>query len=737
MIGSVNIKFKDSKNSTWTKINGDDYRIWDNLTNYYVDQRITPEPLASTIVKYEWNGIIYDIQHLRKIGWSFEFVVDESWVHSIEDIKSCDEIEINDIPNGIYHSFQVDDSDQLDINLERINTEPKFKATLTYYSDKIKINKADAILNTHTLALVLPSGGGTVNYYSDFALIDFENEPESTSIDWSNGEVRDIEKINKSGVRFLMYLDASSTATFLENLNKAETKTINGLSIEEYTVETEQSGEDYVRIIVDCVTDVDSYEYDVSPLNTNKIEFIAGATTTYYTDYDILDVESEPNELKVEFPDGSNRLLQTTDKPGLKFVTFLKHTDVDLFVSKLLEADTTEINDTAVTEITYTLEEISTLYRRIEVTGITVEVINEFDIIIDSTNKIEFIKTSTTTYYTDYDIIEGSRDTERLEIDFSDGTKKTLQTIDKDTLKFVTFLKHTDIDLFISKLKESTNTEINDIAVTEVEYNIEDISLLYRRVEVEGVVSTTVNDFDLAKTIYTMVVTVGVGITYRTNYVINEFTEDDEPVEIEFPDGTNKIGKTVTRRGKTFVTFLNKSESAGLKEDLQRATSILLDSSNVLEKRPLEVEELNVDYDKCTFSGITSVLTTYFNLTPSNTYNLRIIYKGVTTNYYTDFDIELISQEPDRTVLDQNDGTKSDSRVVSFIVQRATFYLDQTDAFNLKQDFETFGTVTLDGTTVLESANINPTKLAPDLYEVLVDCKVEADPKYPLNPLAP
>jgi hypothetical protein len=164
------------------------------------------------------------------------------------------------------------------------------------------------------------------------------------------------------------------------------------------------------------------------------------------------------------------------------------------------------------------------------------------------------------------------------------------------------------------------------------------------------------------------------------------------------------------------------------KADYNQNISVI-DSTTIIEKLPLEINQLGIDNYQIIVSVITNVDQDTKDLSPLETHDLDI---NSGTHFYTDYPIIQSYQDTELSQFSNESGVPITSKAITRKVTLVKLFLDEADTYNLKQLFEKSTDIEIDSVVVLSNRIVSETELANDLYEVNVECLVTATVTNPL-----
>lgn len=218
-------------------------------------------------------------------------------------------------------------------------------------------------------------------------------------------------------------------------------------------------------------------------------------------------------------------------------------------------------------------------------------------------------------------------------------------------------------------------------------------------------------------------------ISYFTDFDLIENTIESDPVNVDWSDGTQKLIQNRQREVIELLFYFTTAQKVVFLEKLKSSPLITINDISILNYT-IEQNLIGYDYNSIILRGVISDEFNTFDLSPNNTYNLKIVNNSITYNFYTDFVPFLVSEEPIINTFDNQTGINTPTKNISKTVKRLTFFENESDAFNLKKRFELGGTVTLNTVAVQENRTVTPEKIGHDLYKIEVDCLLSTDLSY-------
>ncbi len=306
------------------------------------------------------------------------------------------------------------------------------------------------------------SYGETYYYFSDFDVINYNRDTENILVPWSDSSQKTAQTIDQSGVQYLQYLTTDNHALFIKRLKASILTTINEVEINEPLTEKLEIAENYIKIIVSGITDVDTNTIDLGKNQTHKLELGA---TTYYSDFAIQNGETIFESVILDWWDNSKVLAQTTDKPTTLFTLFLANSAFNAFKTAFYTATFFEIDDVVVTEVTYINEPITPSLNKIVVSGVIAPNVTDFNVSPLNTYNITI---DGTPFYTDYKPILSSETPDLDTTENETGINTTAKSISKQVTEMRLFLDEADAFSLKSKFEaKSTTKTVNGTPILE------------------------------------------------------------------------------------------------------------------------------------------------------------------------------------------------------------------------------------------------------------------------------
>lgn len=338
-------------------------------------------------------------------------------------------------------------------------------------------------------------------------------------------------------------------------------------------------------------------------------------------------------------------------------------------------------------------------------------------------NKLDNYDAGLKIFYSDFDILDYNKLEDPLKVQFPNRVEKIWKQVNKSGYSVLLFLSPEDYNLFIDSYKKYNNLYINGVEILELDVEDTEIGQNLIKLIINGVseISPYVKNIAEDET-YSLNMNTG-SIIYYTDFPPVSSIRDVEKVNINWSDGTIKTLQVIRRLTQEIAIFAVDKQT--IINDLFTYTDVKI-GSTPLSEITTSVEELDIGSYKINVNGVTSVGVTTLYSFPTSGNHLIIDDGSSTYNYYTDFDLMLVSESPEISATKNLTGVNTKTKSISKNVYRATFYLSETNAFLLKKRFELFGTVTINTTPVLEAREVSPTKIGEDLYEVIVNCLTAA-----------
>jgi len=749
----VKIQYKDDRD--WTTWVDSTVTNWDNYSTKLKEERVQPAWTKPEVTPDTWNGKDFDVQHIRWDAYYFQIFIKESELHDINKLLDCDDIKItyytkNSTGTVINNTYTLDltKSDLLKIDEpERADTTTGWTVNITFVINRTVINKALPVLNTNKIEF---EGGDTLNKISEqsFANVKIFRLSDNNAI-FIDSE--GIEKRQYSGGQWTVLGNKLISATLA-----------NG----------EAAGLSSTRAaIFDSNGDLGTYDHDGTDwtLTGNKLNIATAGNFVSLAKVDTAEIAtandntnfleqftfSAPNWSSSSTQNSlgsiSNPHISEWDSVGAHNFLYIDSTNNQIKVYRYTTGwssatlNITITGKAAISEISATnavLVDQSNTARYVNIIGTTLTLLATISVDTVASPYIaqiengkvsitedSFIKSyeyAEPTYYTDYDVLDYSRQTESFFIDWPDGTRKLARTIDKIGFESVFYLESDNYDDFISKLKASEATSINDVEVDEVEFEPSIIAEGLWKIVVSGITETIQDDKDLSPNNTYNISMSGGGLVFYSDYPILQNIRDVQKVDVEWDDGNTVTLQTVTKPTNIFTFFT--SDPGTIIERVNLYNDVTLMGSVITEIETSQ-EEVLLNLFKVIINGVHDVANDLLYVFPTSGNHLEIIDENPTTyDFYTDYDVMLVSEDPIINATENQTGINTPTKGITKEVKQAKFFLSEANAFSLKSKFELYKpgwSLKLNTVAVKEARPVSPNRIGVDLYEVDVICLMD------------
>lgn len=216
--------------------------------------------------------------------------------------------------------------------------------------------------------------------------------------------------------------------------------------------------------------------------------------------------------------------------------------------------------------------------------------------------------------------------------------------------------------------------------------------------------------------------------TYYSKYIKLNLPTVSEQINVDWFDGSQRLLRELDKDGVKVLLYMSDANMQTFKADYNQ-NSLTIDGTTVIEKLPLEINQLGEDNYQIIVSVITVVNKDTKDLSPLNTHDLDI---DSGTHFYTDYPVIQSYQDTELSQFNNEDGVPITSKAITRKVTLVKLFLDESDTYSLKQLFEKSTDIEIDAVTVLSNRIVSVTQLAYDLYEINVECLVTATITNPL-----
>ena len=731
---------------------------WTNYATKYKSERIQPSFLAPETVTDTWNAAEHDVQVIKSDTYEFQMNSKESELDSFAVIKACSDIVIvqyveDSFGVNLSDSYIVDmtKSEWFEIETVRAADTSGYIVTIKFRTDRTVINKTGPYDFTNNITFDKGTSAWELGFVGTIPgkLSAFDNN-SIISLYLST-----LQKYVRSGFAWvtegdpltIIGLGTENDVATLDDNNVAVIGDGQGL-LSKYTYSggvwslvgnVFNAAGSYLtpsicRLTANQIALYDTLTQDLATLNFDGTDWsqIGNAlnvvtTGSVYIDY--------LTSTKIAMFD-MTAAIRDYDWDGIDWAA-----NQNIFFSSVGEGAICRLSSSRVATYTensgnlrsYTLTsdwaaDAGTL--NVGGTGSTLAGLSSNEVFLTATTSGNY-NYGIETYYSDFDALVYNKDTEPTLVEWSDGTQKAAQTVDKSGLEYLQYIDIDDHALFIQQLKESSIVNINGTSVTEIEIEKNQIAEDLMRIVVRGVSTVTQSTLDLGVDQTNKLELIhGVTDTYYTDFALQDAERAIEILDIDWFDGTKKRAQTIDKPSTAFTLFLDNDDLNTIITSIKLAVTVEV---NDVAKTEIEyvVEQVTTSLNKIVVTVVNSVTVTDFNLTPNQDYNINIDTGAEI--YHTDYKPKLISETPVINSTTNQTGVNTPSKTITKTVKEVKFFMNEVDAFDLKNKFELFGTVLLNvvsppsSETVLEVRDVAPVQIGVDLYEVVVVCFVNAE----------
>lgn len=227
-------------------------------------------------------------------------------------------------------------------------------------------------------------------------------------------------------------------------------------------------------------------------------------------------------------------------------------------------------------------------------------------------------------------------------------------------------------------------------------------------------------------------------VTYYSDFDVLKYNKDTEDLNVEWDDGSLKLFQTINKSGLQILLYFNNSDLETFLANYKASTTTSINGTTLTE---LDIQKTPIgkDYHKVVISGVETTTVTTRDLNESQTYKLEIVDTDATThNFYTDYKPILVDTPPVIDSFDNTGAISKNTRSITREVKRATFYYNETNAFELKKRFELGGTIkfgltasypTVDTVQTWQPVTVGDA-IGVDIYKVEIDLVIDTTKSY-------
>ncbi len=453
----VKISFYDAQN--W--INSEAEKInWDNASEFYKDEEVTPWYLPPQIFADKWNGLEHDVQHLRWDVFRLEIFAQSSELIELSRIQSCDTVLIQDINSGkTIQTVDMQKSEWLSFaEPERVSNTSSWKLVLIYRTNKTIINKFDGLTNQ----VVVIGGSGTYN--SKYKKIPFDSPIEQLKIAWGEDGKKLLQETQKSGSQVLFYMNKSDKDALNQDWGQNDF-TIDGadvISAEKLTLEITNLGEDNYKIILTGITTRDT---------TDKTTALATLFTvvgafTQNCKFERISNPTSSEKIGVDWPDGSIRLLQEIVKVNHRVLLYLTTGVMQQFNSDWGSSAFVIAGSNVIEKYELEISVLESGYYQVIIPYSTGPIVTNYDLTPLNTHELVITDTGGPyTFHTDYATEPDVPDAEKDPINNEDGLPVDAKIISRQVTDIKLFLNTADKNSLKLHYEKGSAATIDTVAI--------------------------------------------------------------------------------------------------------------------------------------------------------------------------------------------------------------------------------------------------------------------------------
>lgn len=636
----IEIKYKDKL--SWESVSGN-VTDWTNYSKKYKNERVQPFFVAPEIVPDRWNGVDFDVQHLTHDAFSFSMFIKESEVKNIVQMKSCSDIQIleyteNDngaILNKTY-ILDLQKSDYFQISEpEKVNNTSAFKVTITFRTNRTIIDKTIPVDNLNYVDLIESDNIFLTNQSPILQSYDvIISLSENACVIMKSNQIFYYQRIGGNWISKgnSKYLGGDSEAS-ITKLTSNRIAYLNGnqglLTCYEFDGKEWNQVGNYIDIgFPDKMA--------ISNLTENRIAFIQlYGTTGSIVAYDFDGTDFTPagsaymlgtigNYFSIARL-ADNRCVIYYTGPLLKVLEFNGSTWITESSNSITASSYATIAALSATRIVFSSNYDTDIYIYdyngsiwTEFTSLispppvlSLAALNDFEFVNCDFDTINTYSIGKYRYYSDFDVLNWTKEVDDIKVQWSDGTEKIAQRINKSGYQFLHYLTNAQKLLFIERFKATDAININGITITEVEIEQAEIAIDLYKIVVKGIYETIVNNKTLTvNNTYHLQITNSVFgvVDFYTDYppeliseapVINSYTNDN---------GIATQTKGISKVVKQVKFYLSEAKAFYLKQNFEIVGTKTLDNVPILESREVVPTKLGIDlYEvivNCVFSAV-------------------------------------------------------------------------------------------------------------------------------------
>lgn len=233
------------------------------------------------------------------------------------------------------------------------------------YPDITSLDSLTVFATTNSTTGIYNFNG--ISFSTDYDVVNWVKQTEDLLATWKGAQDTVIQSISKVGKEILLYLKTSDYDDFVSGLKNSLFSYINGTQVTEVEYEASVIGEDLYRIVVRGVSGKE-ITYKGDPVD--NLNYVRLGGIYFYTDFPVDINEKKVENVEVEWPDGSLRVLQSIYKKTNALRFYYKNEDVENIQFRFVQAALKYINGTETQEAELVTETVGDNYNSVTITAV-------------------------------------------------------------------------------------------------------------------------------------------------------------------------------------------------------------------------------------------------------------------------------------------------------------------------------------------------------------------------------
>lgn len=323
----------------------------------------------------------------------------------------------------------------------------------------------------------------------------------------------------------------------------------------------------------------------------DQVELIG--SNTYHSKYDKLSYDGELEEIRVQWGEGGEKLLQETNNVGFRVLLYLTDSEKETFKNDWNQNTFTIDAVDIVRKLPLEITELAENIHQVIVSCITVR--QTIDVTAGLSNVV-LLEMGPVTEHSKFKKLFSTHAPEQVKVRWSDSEDRLLRSINKRGYNILLYLNESDMDDFQVTYNGTSSIGVDSVTMEEkLPLEITQMISGYYQIIVPVIYSVLVGTVNLTPlNTHELVVTDSGTFTFHTDYAVIDRVDDTDNSDFNNGGGVEITGQSISRERKDIKLFLNTADKNSLKLHFERGTATI-DAVTILQKEIISETELAYD----------------------------------------------------------------------------------------------------------------------------------------------